>query len=195
MLLNVAVGGTWPGNPNQTTVFPQEMVVDYVRVYQQVPAHRMRSHDGELPSSISCSRIIRTPSIRYDASSSLPHGADVSLDVFDVMGRHVRNLAGGIHHAGYHAVKFDASALPSGFYTYRLRAGIATAPFGRCCSSSDHGEDPCIPQTSPSSATLTPWEQSQVTTMRHLIRSFIVAVLASYPGARCFRANHNGSCG
>jgi beta-glucanase (GH16 family) len=33
ILLNVAVGGNWPRNPDQTTVFPQTMVVDYVRVY------------------------------------------------------------------------------------------------------------------------------------------------------------------
>jgi len=33
MLLNVAVGGNWPGSPNSTTVFPQTMTVDYVRVY------------------------------------------------------------------------------------------------------------------------------------------------------------------
>jgi beta-glucanase (GH16 family) len=33
ILLNVAVGGDWPGNPDATTKFPQEMLVDYVRVY------------------------------------------------------------------------------------------------------------------------------------------------------------------
>jgi len=33
-IFNVAVGGNWPGNPDETTVFPQEMVVDYVRVFQ-----------------------------------------------------------------------------------------------------------------------------------------------------------------
>ena len=33
LLLNVAVGGNWPGNPNGTTVFPQRMTVDYVRIY------------------------------------------------------------------------------------------------------------------------------------------------------------------
>lgn len=32
-ILNVAVGGAWPGAPDNTTVFPQEMLVDYVRVY------------------------------------------------------------------------------------------------------------------------------------------------------------------
>ena len=34
MLLNLAVGGNWPGSPDATTVFPQRMYVDYVRVYQ-----------------------------------------------------------------------------------------------------------------------------------------------------------------
>ena len=33
-IFNVAVGGTWPGSPNANTVFPQRMVVDYVRVFQ-----------------------------------------------------------------------------------------------------------------------------------------------------------------
>ena len=33
LILNVAVGGDWPGNPDTSTVFPQTMLVDYVRVY------------------------------------------------------------------------------------------------------------------------------------------------------------------
>ena len=33
MILNVAVGGNLPGSPNAETVFPQSMLVDYVRVY------------------------------------------------------------------------------------------------------------------------------------------------------------------
>ena len=37
ILLNLAVGGNWPGNPNNTTVFSQRMVVDYVRVYTRRP--------------------------------------------------------------------------------------------------------------------------------------------------------------
>lgn len=34
MILNVAVGGNWPGNPNEQTTFPQKMEVEYVRVYE-----------------------------------------------------------------------------------------------------------------------------------------------------------------
>jgi beta-glucanase (GH16 family) len=33
LILNVAVGGQWPGNPDESSVFPQKMLVDYVRVY------------------------------------------------------------------------------------------------------------------------------------------------------------------
>ena len=33
ILLNLAVGGNWPGKPNASTSFPQRMIVDYVRVY------------------------------------------------------------------------------------------------------------------------------------------------------------------
>lgn len=35
-IFNVAVGGNWPGNPTATTTFPQRMVVDYIRVFQQL---------------------------------------------------------------------------------------------------------------------------------------------------------------
>ena len=36
LLLNVAVGGNWPGNPDDTTVFPQTMEIDYIRVYEEL---------------------------------------------------------------------------------------------------------------------------------------------------------------
>ena len=35
IILNVAVGGDWPGSPDNSTVFPQQMLVDYVRVYSK----------------------------------------------------------------------------------------------------------------------------------------------------------------
>ncbi|AGB40279.1 beta-glucanase/beta-glucan synthetase [Halobacteroides halobius DSM 5150] len=33
-ILNIAVGGHWPGNPDETTKFPQTMEIDYMRVYE-----------------------------------------------------------------------------------------------------------------------------------------------------------------
>ena len=34
LLVNLAVGGNWPGKPDGTTVLPQHLVVDYIRVFQ-----------------------------------------------------------------------------------------------------------------------------------------------------------------
>jgi beta-glucanase (GH16 family) len=43
MILNVAIGGSWAGPPDNTTIWPQEMVVDWVRVYQlKCPPHNRR---------------------------------------------------------------------------------------------------------------------------------------------------------
>jgi beta-glucanase (GH16 family) len=35
VLLNVAVGGNWPGSPDTSTQFPQEMIVDWVRIFRR----------------------------------------------------------------------------------------------------------------------------------------------------------------
>ena len=35
LLLNLAVGGKWPGPPDGTTAFPSRMEVDWVRVHQR----------------------------------------------------------------------------------------------------------------------------------------------------------------
>ena len=35
LLINIAVGGDWPGNPDNSTNFPRTMLIDYVRVYEK----------------------------------------------------------------------------------------------------------------------------------------------------------------
>lgn len=44
MILNVAVGGNWPGNPDETTTFPQQMLVNYVRVYTRSEMSRNKAN-------------------------------------------------------------------------------------------------------------------------------------------------------
>ncbi|MFU8860581.1 MAG: T9SS type A sorting domain-containing protein [Cyclonatronaceae bacterium] len=53
----------------------------------------------------------------------LPEAADVRLEVYDLAGRRVAVLTDGSRSAGWHTVTFDGSALSSGVYVYRLRAG------------------------------------------------------------------------
>jgi beta-glucanase (GH16 family)/photosystem II stability/assembly factor-like uncharacterized protein len=55
-LLNLAIGGDWAGSPDVTTNFPQQMEVDYVRVYQNI---------GDLPLTGKTLVEPNTPSVNY----------------------------------------------------------------------------------------------------------------------------------
>lgn len=46
VIFNVAVGGNWPGYPDASTSFPQQMKVDYVRMFERVPGTRPGLEDG-----------------------------------------------------------------------------------------------------------------------------------------------------
>jgi M6 family metalloprotease-like protein len=66
----------------------------------------------------------RTAAIRY----GLPREMTVSLDVYDMSGRRIANLASGRQPEGFHTVVWDGRStsgerVPSGVYLYRLKAG------------------------------------------------------------------------
>ena len=63
-----------------------------------------------------------TTNIRYTLKSA----GNVSLKVYDGLGREVANLVDGIQNAGNHDVKFLASNLASGVYFYRLVSSSGT---------------------------------------------------------------------
>jgi hypothetical protein len=54
---------------------------------------------------------------------TLSNRTEVRLEVFDVLGRKVATLVDGVQEAGRHLIDFDGSALNSGVYFYRLKAG------------------------------------------------------------------------
>jgi hypothetical protein len=60
--------------------------------------------------------------IRY----SLPSDGRVVVSVFNMIGQEVARLVDGMQSGGEQAVSFDAAALPSGVYTYRITAGTFT---------------------------------------------------------------------
>jgi hypothetical protein len=57
---------------------------------------------------------------------SIPNATPVRLEVFNVLGQRVATLVNGqTMTAGTHSVAFDASAMTSGMYIYRLQAGAS----------------------------------------------------------------------
>lgn len=54
---------------------------------------------------------------------ALPQASQVKIEVFNLIGQRVATLANSIMKAGYHQLQFDASALSSGTYFYKLTAG------------------------------------------------------------------------
>lgn len=101
------------------------MEADSVMIFQ--PAPLSTPPQAERPVGISLSQNYPNPfnpttSIQFE----LPQAAEVRLEVFSLTGQRVAVLADGTHPAGMHLISFDAGALASGIYLYRLTAGSQT---------------------------------------------------------------------
>jgi beta-glucanase (GH16 family) len=123
LLINLAVGGNWPGSPDGSTVFPQDLAIDYVRVYQDgVSGLNQESSDALLEQNY--------PNPFDDYSSitfSLQQEQHVVLEVYDSLGRKVQTLADEAYGPGSHTVGVEAKQLEPGLYSYRLQAGSSSA--------------------------------------------------------------------
>ncbi len=64
-----------------------------------------------------------TTSIKF----SVPKAVNVSLKIFDVLGKEVATLVNEVKQPGFHTADFNASNLASGIYFYRIDAGEFTA--------------------------------------------------------------------
>ena len=67
LILNLAVGGNWPGYPNANTIFPAEMLVDYIKVYQPSNANSISDNNkiSDLFTIIQNDRIILKSNFDY----------------------------------------------------------------------------------------------------------------------------------
>ena len=84
-ILNVAVGGNWPGSPDNTTVFPAVMEVDFIRVYEwsELPTTVEGNGDNKKISVVIYNNIIQL--------SQLPSSA-ASIQVYDVSGKLIQTI-------------------------------------------------------------------------------------------------------
>ena len=88
--------------------------------------------EPEIPSAFVLSQNYPNPfnpetSIEY----SIPAPGEVTLVVYDVLGRAVSTLVKGVQSEGKHTIRFSAADLPSGIYAYRVefipRSGAGVA--------------------------------------------------------------------
>lgn len=123
LILNVAVGGNWPGLPDENTTFPQQMIVEYVRVYERGEG-TSTEQEADIPQNSSLLPNYPNP---FNPSTTIPfelaQSADVRLEVYDMLGRRVALLVNETRQAGEHTAVFESGNLPSGMYIARLQAG------------------------------------------------------------------------
>jgi hypothetical protein len=127
--------GWGTGSPAVTEVRPDGGVAYELRLPDSVVSYRAFrlpwstgsivtsvKSGSELPGSYSLAQNYPNP---FNPSTliqfGLPREAQVSLKVYDVIGREVATLLDGPSTAGIHSVRFDASRLASGVYFYRLK--------------------------------------------------------------------------
>lgn len=80
--------------------------------------------DGVFPYKFSLNQNYPNPfNPSTTISYSIPNESQVSLKIYDVMGKEVANLVDGKQSSGNHSVEFDASSMASGTYFYKLAAG------------------------------------------------------------------------
>ncbi|MGH7456173.1 MAG: T9SS type A sorting domain-containing protein, partial [bacterium] len=123
ILLNLAVGGNWPGNPDNSTTFPQRLEVDYVRVYKDPALTGIEATDVSfLPQAFALHQNYPNPFnartlIRYD----LPQPDFVILEIYNTSGQKIVTLANQQQPAGQYLIQFDGDSLSSAVYFCRLQ--------------------------------------------------------------------------
>jgi beta-glucanase (GH16 family) len=129
MMFDLAVGGSWGGPPDSSTVFPQKMLVDWIRVYKRQNTSEINRH-AENRGVEKCPVVISGKWIEVD----LETGALFGFTLHNMAGREVARLADGIHATGRIRLSIPVT-LPRGIYVWKLEAcGAATS--GKKYSSS-----------------------------------------------------------
>jgi beta-glucanase (GH16 family) len=109
-LLNVAVGGNWPGSPNESTPFPAIMEVDYVRIYN---LSTVSTDTAEMPDA---TRIYPIPAsdklnISFESISGLRE-----ISVFNILGQLIMTVPASEDH-----ILIETQSWQSGVYIIKVQ--------------------------------------------------------------------------
>ncbi len=108
-----------PVNTDQTVWYVEDVVVPTVLSVEQLDA---------TPGDFTLSQNFPNPfNPTTQLTFTLPQAGQTVLRVYNLLGKEVATLVDEFRTAGTHLVNFDASALPSGMYVYRLESGSFSA--------------------------------------------------------------------
>lgn len=144
-LLNVAVGGNWPGNPNGSTVFPATFQVDYVRVEQRPPQGAASGTAFSIPTRIEAEAFdVGGATFAYFDTEAANLGATLrTREAVDI-----EVCSEGGHNVGWFRpsewMEYTVGVPRTGTYELRLRTATPTA--GGSFRVSSNGVD-ITPQT------------------------------------------------
>jgi hypothetical protein len=109
---------------DQASAAGQILVYDAVRWSRTSPAVTDVGRANGIPSGFGITQNYPNPfNPTTNFELRVSDRAHVTLNIFDILGRHVETLVDEIRSAGVYIVHWDASALPSGVYYCRLNAG------------------------------------------------------------------------
>jgi beta-glucanase (GH16 family) len=137
IIFNLAVGGNWPGNPDNTSVFPQTMQVDYVRVYQDTSS--LPSVSIITPQNNSA--FAANTNIILTANASIPNGSISKVDFYQdavkigetfVSPYQIswNNVLAGNYRITAVAYSNNGSNTTSGIINVNIGSNAVTSPYG-----------------------------------------------------------------
>jgi beta-glucanase (GH16 family) len=115
-ILNLAVGGNFDGNSDNTTIFPESLIVDYLRVYHWDPNVAAKAPAPQRAEARAAFTIAGTA-----VSVALPSFQAYSLELFSVNGALVLHTAGAAK-----SFSFTTSGLAPGVYCATVRGAFGT---------------------------------------------------------------------
>jgi beta-glucanase (GH16 family) len=124
LLLNMAVGGNWPGVPSAASVFPDTMLVDYVRVFQKGYPLANTFAANQRDKQFDILSINNSHLLLYTFKGKTPAVVRVS----DLSGKVL--LSHNIERDDYSG-QIDCSSLPPSIYIYQCVSTDGTSCFGK----------------------------------------------------------------
>lgn len=122
IILNVAVGGDWPGYPDETTTFDEkaQMVVDYVRIYQKNSYDenvKMKEMDVAIRSGDASGNYVSSNKWEFMSQQGGEGSAEITPSLLTVNTK----SAGGVDYS-IQLVQADIPLVKGGFYEFSFDA-------------------------------------------------------------------------